>query len=812
MLLTLLVATTGVVSAQDRSDTVEPTAERQLQEAEAFRDKFDQQQFEAFWADEIRRWSLSIYEPEQFLESGDRDPERLKRYEAITKNVGAEAQEAIARVERHITTEQRLLDALGNRPDKEQPPEPEEVASQRNKLELRLRTLQSSLSLIRLTNTRADNILHSLENLEKQNLLQELETRTTRISPFILIETVPELGGMLVDLTQLPFQWYRQSSVEHRPSIQPAVLIFALVISVALATYVRSIVNRKYGKNENVPQPSYSRRLISAAAEGLTRGIIPSVILLALIIYPTQYIEGGLSALLQGASIFSALLYELLFLGLGFFIGSALIHGLLSPDHPSWRLLSMSKSGSRALGRRLIIILLILLLGRFLGEMLTIAEASQTLMGVQQILYLSMLALGVLSLCARSLWWENHEEEEEDSGPEDQEGWWRYPRLLATILSVTALVSALLGYVGLAGYLLYSMLSSAAVTLIYFVIKNLFRELVRYLTELRFLRRQFKWRIITLKRIKTWSNLAINLVLLVMLAGIVLNIWGIPRTDLLLWADKAFNGLQIGSITLSIRNIVLAVFAFFLIISLTRLAQRTILERTLESSSLDIGARYSINVGISYLGITLAALFAVGVLGLSFTHVALVAGALSLGIGFGLQNVVDNFVSGLVLLIERPIKIGDWVSLSEHEGYVKRINFRSTELETFTRASIIIPNSELISKPVTNMTLKDSFGRVDVEISVAYDSDPKLVERTLTEIATSHPRIMESPAPFVLFRSFGDSALEFELRGFIADVAYRPMVASEIRYEIMQQFRSLGIEIPFPQRVVHINKENESPG
>jgi small-conductance mechanosensitive channel len=184
-----------------------------------------------------------------------------------------------------------------------------------------------------------------------------------------------------------------------------------------------------------------------------------------------------------------------------------------------------------------------------------------------------------------------------------------------------------------------------------------------------------------------------------------------------------------------------------------------------------------------------------------------VAGALSVGIGFGLQNIVNNFVSGLILLFERPIRKGDWIVVGGTEGYVKEIQIRSTRIQTFDRSDVIVPNSELISNQVTNWVLTNKTGRAVIPVGVAYGTDTEKVRNILLAIVENCESVDKTglvPKPLVLFRGFGDSCLDFELRVFLYNIDNRLSVISEINFAIDKAFREAGIVIPFPQRDLHV--------
>jgi small-conductance mechanosensitive channel len=261
--------------------------------------------------------------------------------------------------------------------------------------------------------------------------------------------------------------------------------------------------------------------------------------------------------------------------------------------------------------------------------------------------------------------------------------------------------------------------------------------------------------------------------------------------------------IAIGSLKLSIKGIILAIIIIFITHMAARVGRALLKEKILDKRLLDRGLKDSILTITSYLGWGLGLILALGILGVDTTSLAVIFGALSIGIGFGLQNIFNNFISGLILLFERPIQVGDYVEVGGLWAEVKKINVRATVVQTFDNASVIIPNSEFISQQVTNWSFKDKRMRRSLEIGVAYGSDIDLVQKTLLDIAQQKPEVLKFPRPEVLFVDHGDSALIFRLRIWV-DVDDYWTASSQIRCDIDRRFRELNIEIAFPQRDLHI--------
>jgi potassium-dependent mechanosensitive channel len=286
--------------------------------------------------------------------------------------------------------------------------------------------------------------------------------------------------------------------------------------------------------------------------------------------------------------------------------------------------------------------------------------------------------------------------------------------------------------------------------------------------------------------------LSLNAVLATLAVPLVLLTWGYTLPEAFGWLKSLLFGFEIGQFKISFARIFLALGLFLGVVLVTRLIQRWLRSGVLENAKIDRGIANSIHTAVGYTGFTLAALTAVSYAGLDITNFAIVAGALSVGIGFGLQSIVSNFVSGLILLVERPIKVGDWVSVKGQEGFVRRIAVRSTEIETSDRASLIVPNSDLITSTVTNWTHRNALGRVVVPVVVDVHNDPEKVREILQKVAQECTLLMQHPTPTIAFEDMNGD-LKFSVRAVIPDVSRSTAVQTELRTRIMKALRASGI-------------------
>jgi potassium efflux system protein len=288
---------------------------------------------------------------------------------------------------------------------------------------------------------------------------------------------------------------------------------------------------------------------------------------------------------------------------------------------------------------------------------------------------------------------------------------------------------------------------------------------------------------------------------LIVLPFIFESVLGIQISTELAWLNK---GISIGKTKITVLNVCYVIIFLLLVSYLSRIIRKGLRDEVLPRTRLDIGARASLVNVVVYSIWVLGIYTGINILGIDLSSLAFMAGALGIGIGFGLQNIVSNFVSGIILLFDPAIQVGDMVQVGDDWGTISRINIRTTVVQTFDNASLIIPNSHMLSDRVTNWSYKDPKVRRQVDVGVAYGSDVQLVRKVLLEMADDMPEVLKDPAPRVDFMDFGDSALIFRVRFWIGSPAFWLTAPTELRFRIDEEFKKNGIEIAFPQQDIHV--------
>jgi potassium-dependent mechanosensitive channel len=387
-------------------------------------------------------------------------------------------------------------------------------------------------------------------------------------------------------------------------------------------------------------------------------------------------------------------------------------------------------------------------------------------------------------------------------------------RGLLLFLLVVIVLADLLGFQNLSLYLAQAAVWTLLTVVILWLLWMMGETIIRHLLhpEAGRVRYFFPERAELIRRIYVSSRWALGIVLGVVVFLVSLNTWGIAPHQVA-WAFQWMAwGPTLGPVkltTLSVAGVALALYLGFF---LSRLIRALMLARIFPHTALDPGVQYTISTTVHYVVLILAGLIGLNILGFPLTNLALVAGALGVGIGFGLQNIVNNFLSGLILLFERPIKVGDMLVIDGQWGVVKEIRVRSTIFETFDRYVLIIPNSELLSNKVANWTHYGAgINRLTLQVGVSYGSDVRQVTQLITEICQANPRVVVKPPPQVYFTVYGASSLDFTIMVHLRTPSDRMSATHELNSAIFEAFNEHGIEIPLPQREVHIKEWPEGP-
>jgi small-conductance mechanosensitive channel len=504
------------------------------------------------------------------------------------------------------------------------------------------------------------------------------------------------------------------------------------------------------------------------------------------------------------------ILYSLL----TFFAISAGIRALLNPCPPAIHYLSLPEAVAIPLSRRLHALAIVALFRWVVQELHAQALLDDTMFTLTRHIVSVAWVLNIVWI----LWLLRR-----------LEGWRARPTL-TVIIGLTlfgGLVAGWIGYINLGAVVIRGVTYTFLIVGLTLVLRQLFSDLFDGLDAGRYRWQQAVRRGIGLKDGDYvpglgWLRLVVNLVLWIGAAQLLLLTLDADESitgDVLRYFTEGF---QIAGATIVPAQLIWATLIFVALLTLTSWLKGRLGSEWLVKTRMEPSAREALVTTFGYVSVGIAIIVALSFAGIKFANLAIIAGALSVGIGFGLQNIVNNFVSGIIMLVERPVRNGDWIVVGNTEGYVQRISIRTTTIRTFDRADVIVPNSDLISGQVTNWTLGNTWGRAKLQIGVAYGSDVETVMATLLEVAKKHPSVVSGhsqlPDPYVLFLDFGDSSLDFELRAIIRDVNYRLHVISDLNRAINAEFNKLGIEIPFPQRDINFRdplqiqrKSNEAP-
>jgi small-conductance mechanosensitive channel len=711
-----------------------------------------------------------------------------------------------------------LLNALGPKPDETEPPEAARVAAERKRLEDSISEYQGRIKASNVLLARVDALRTRLSREEFDVMARVLSRRTeTPLSPDLVGEALSAVPVQLRQFTDTVDAWWEsiEFNRERFGTLMWWLVLLVLGLGVVLPT--RNWVLRRYGPDHRDESPSFTRRFRVMLAVGLGNVVLPVATILGLYVVflksaaPTTDIQ-HMTVVLVAA-------------GCQFFLVTGLAAAAMSPDYPNWRISHFTDASAVSLYRGIrlfasvIVILNVIRITvtgpygpRQFAEMLDVSVMQgplQTLFGAAVVV---TVALSMLYILRRDNWWFAHTDEAGETATRPPGRVVRIFFPVAKLGLMLSIAAALVGYVTLGIFLAQRIVWSLLLVAFAYLLRSFIAATCSQAAGAQpatgsLLRDTLGYTKSGAARLMFWVMLAVDVVLVLAVIVILLLIWGVQTGDIQSTANKVFYGFAVGSFTLSLLDVVVALGIFLVLFFAVRLFQNFLSKRVLAQTVPDVGVRDALTTGVGYAGIIVAAIIAISSLGLQLSQLAIIFGALSVGIGFGLQHVVNNFVSGLILLMQRPIKAGDWIVVGPNEGYVKKINVVATEIQTFDNATVIVPNSQLVTSEVKNWTHKSTVARVIVSVGVSYDSQPRQVRDILLQCAVRRDEVLRVPSPTVVFRDFGDSALIFELRFFIRQADYMLIMASDLRFDIADAFAAAGIVIPFPQRDIHIKDQ-----
>lgn len=681
----------------------------------------------------------------------------------------------------------RLTD-LGVGPEKGAPPEPELAAQERARL---LRDKSAINALLGVAEDLTVSIGKASDDIaEKRRVLFADDlSKQVDVSSVLNREVLGAASAEVASLQKTVSSWLNFVLKFKIKSIQGLVLA-ALLLAVAIFVAGRRMFGSLYSRDPSITAPSYLSRLSVAFWSTL----IPTVSI-CVFLSATYYLFDYFKVLRPDIREIIAGLFE--FVAIVFFV-SRLARAVLSPDLPGWQLLQIEAKPARILLYLVTATAFVTGLDNFTNLLTQVLGSPLSLTIARSFLASILVGLLVIAISRVTL---NRDVKRSVLNRNIRRGLF--------LLGLMPLIAALLGYVGFSRFLTQQIVITGAILATMYLgfksAQSLSSEGAFVKSELGgYLRERFALSDLALDRIGVGSSIIVNLVALAIGLPLILLQWRFQWEDISSFVVKALNGFTVGSVTISLIGVLTGIVVFIVIMALTRWFQRWLDGNILSRGKIDSGVRHSIKTAFGYTGLGIAMLIGISAAGIDLSSLALVAGALSLGIGFGLQNIVSNFVSGLILLAERPFKVGDWIVAGNTAGFVKKISVRATEIETFQHQTVILPNSELINAAVGNWTHRNKIGRIEIPVGVSYASDATQVRDILYEIGQQHPMVLKSPEPFVLFQAFADSSMVFELRVHLADITTSPVVQNDIRFAILKRFKEENIEIPFPQHDINV--------
>lgn len=740
----------------------------------------------------ITGWQRQIDALEKELSRPRLRYSELNEFRDQLQRVRAEVADLWNKLQPRLQADKAQMDLFGPSPSAGQPAEPEQTAIARAELNYHSGLLSSGQTAVNSANLRIENLLNAVQDIRRRNFSSVLFQPIPGIYAYETWANLPNhVPAAIGKIRNLIADWWRGVS-DRREVAETAIeaLLLALVLGAACWRGIRRIQRWDDGAE---PPPFWRRASIAAAA--VVFRAVPIVVPVGFL-YCMIASEQNLPERIDWLFYFSAQSLVIIF---GVW---SLTTAVFSPRAAQWRLIALPDAVAARLCRLFTLLAVVYSLTTFLYVATRLAQAPFALT-IAIALPSSLLIAGlVVALLRTPLGMAST-----TASPR----LYRFIRTLVWAMVGAIVVCALTGYLPLARFLAQQLVVTGSILALIYLLLLWVDGLAQGFSDDSTMVGRWLKRSAALERTRR-EQLALPISLFLKFAVLVFSVplimlqWGYTGPDIREWYWQLFFGLHIGNSEVTFGALLASILVFGVGYAAARLFQGWLDTRVLLPAGISGGVRNSIRTGIGYLGIVIAALMAFSYAGFSLSNIAIIAGALSVGIGFGLQNLVNNFVSGLILLAERPIRVGDMVVVGGEEGYVRKISVRSTELETFDGAHVLIPNAYFVSEKVKNWTFRNKVRRIAIPIGVAYGSDPRQVQAVLLKVAADNPDVLKKPEPAVTLDEFAAASVNFTLYAFIADISKSGSVRTALAMAILEAFKETGIVIPFGQNDVTIRK------
>jgi potassium efflux system protein len=674
------------------------------------------------------------------------------------------------------------LDLLGPAPAAGQPPEAESVALNRAELNYRFGLLSAGQAAAHSANLRVDQLINNIQDIRRKNFTNNLFQPVPGIYSYQTWAKLPDyVPSATSRLRTLLVNWWEGTRDRDEVMLvaREAVLL-CLMLTVAAWYGVRRL--RRW---RHAGEPPFWRRAASAAGVILLRilPVVVPVVFLYTMVAEAHALPERVRWIFYSATQSTIIIFAV----------NALVMTVFAPSARNWRLIPASDRAAVRICGLVLTLAIVYGAATLIYAVTRIVQAPFALTVAVAFPSSLLLAGIVVAILLTPL-----HGEQRDGMPSLR--WLTALRIPAWITVTAIVVSALAGYLALSRFLAQQLIVTGSIlALVYLLllwVDGLSQGLGDDSTAIgRWLEGRAGLGQRRREQLALPVSLSLKFAVLVLSVPLILLQWGYTWPDIYEWYRQLFFGFHIGNTQVSFAVLLASAIVFGLAYVAAKLFQGWLDARVLKPAGISGGVRDSIRIGVGYVGIVIAALAAFSYAGFNLSSLAIVAGAFSVGIGFGLQSVINNFVSGLILLAERPIKVGDLVVVGGEEGHVRKISVRSTEVETSERARVLIPNSYLITEKVKNWTLRDNTRRIVIPVSVARGSDPRKVRAILLNVARDNPHILTAPAPSAELEEFGADSLEFKLYAFI-DLNKGGGTSTDLRIAILDAFEEAGIASP----------------